>query len=335
MGVTIKQIAADLKLAISTVSKALSDSHEISPETKARVFEYAERMEYKPNPYASGLKDNRSRNIAVVLPEIADSFFASAIDGIEAAAQTKGYHVMIYLTHEDAQREHAIISELRHRRVDGVLISVVSNSSDIPHLQGLYEHGVPVVFFDRVHTAIDTANVVTNDFDSAYSAASLLIRKGCKRITFLALRGDLNIIKDRTAGYLKAINDHGIDTQLNPVLTCGHQEDETMTLIRQRLTQEDSPDGVICSSEKLTTQTYSVCHRLKISIPEDIKIIGFSHLPIASLLRPSLTTVTQPAFEMGRTAATLLLNALDKKRTILKKESIVLPSMLIERDSTG
>jgi LacI family transcriptional regulator len=193
---------------------------------------------------------------------------------------------------------------------------------------------VPIVFFDRVHPAIETANVVTNDFDSAYSAASLLLRKGCKRLTFLALRGDLNIIKDRTEGYLKAIKDHGSDLHLNPVLTCGHQDDETMSLIRERLTQIDPPDGFICSSEKLTTQTYSVCHSLKIAIPEKMRIIGFSHLPIANLLRPSLTTVTQPAFEMGRTAATLLLNALDKKRTKLTKESVVLPSKLMERESS-
>src|SRR5688500_7503960 len=125
MGVTIKQIAADLKLAVSTVSKALNDSHEISPETKARVFEYAAKMNYTRKQYASSLKRRRTGNIAVVLPEVSDSFFSSAIDGIEAVAQQKGYHVMVYLTHEDVKREQSIIKEFGNGRVDGVLMSVV------------------------------------------------------------------------------------------------------------------------------------------------------------------------------------------------------------------
>src|SRR6187551_172627 len=144
MGITIKQIAADLNLAVSTVSKALRDSYEISAETKTRVFEYASRLNYVPNLYASSLKRHRSGNIAVVLPEVADSFFSSAIDGIEEVAQSRGYHVMVYLTHEDVRREQSIVHEFRSGRVDGVLMSVVANEATRDHLVELGDRDMPL-----------------------------------------------------------------------------------------------------------------------------------------------------------------------------------------------
>jgi LacI family transcriptional regulator len=140
MAVTIKKIAKDLNLAVSTVSKALRDSHEISAETKARVFEYAAKMDYSPNPYASSLKGRRSGNIAVIVPEVADSFFSDAINGIEEIAKGKGYHVMIYLSHEDEALEQSIIHDLRNGRVDGVLISVVASESKANNIQDLSVH---------------------------------------------------------------------------------------------------------------------------------------------------------------------------------------------------
>jgi LacI family transcriptional regulator len=220
MGVTIKTIAADLNLAISTVSKALRDSHEISAETKTRVFEYASRLNYIPNPYASSLKRRRSGNIAVVLPEVADSFFSSAIDGIEEVAQEKGYHVMVYLSHEDLKREQSIIREFQNGRVDGVLMSVVANDANYDRSCELAAMKMPLVFFDRVCEDVKTACVVTNDFESGYSAAQHLIDRGCKRIAFLSIFGDLAIITHRQEGFRQAILKNGLDPQKNPVIYC-------------------------------------------------------------------------------------------------------------------
>jgi LacI family transcriptional regulator len=334
MSITIKKIAADLQLAVSTVSKALRDSHEISSETKARVFEYAARMDYTPNPYASSLKGRRSGNIAVVLPEIADSFFSSAIDGIEEVAQEKGYHVIVYLSHEDIKKEKSIVREFRNGRVDGVLMSVVANDIKDNHLQELGSISIPVVFFDRVSEDIKTSSVVTNDFESGYNAACHLISKGCTRIAFLSMSGDLTIIRHRLEGFRKAVSDHKLDPVRNPVIYCTNSEQENMTLIRKLLEVKKQPDGIIGSVEKVATQAYTVCHELKISIPQQIKIIGFSHLQIASLLNPPLTTITQPAFQMGKTAATILFNILEKKKSSLKHERVVIPSVLVERAST-
>lgn len=333
MGITIKQIAADLKLAVSTVSKALGDSHEISPETKARVFAYATKMDYKPNPYASSLKRGKSRNIAVVLPEVSDSFFSSAIDGIEKVAQEKGYHVMVYLTHEDVAREASIIREFRNGRVDGVLISVSAGEKKPEHLNDLSSVDLPVVFFDRVYEEFQATNVVTNDFESGYAAARHLISKGCKRLSFLSLEGSLGIIHNRQQGFQKALEESSIGTTKDTIITLGNDREENLKKLATIFKTKTRPDGVVGSVEKVAMQVYTVCHQTGLSIPKDVKVIAFSHLDIASLLNPSLTTITQPAFEMGKTAATILFKSLDKK-TALKKERIVLNSELIERGST-
>jgi LacI family transcriptional regulator len=334
MGVTIKKIAADLKIAVSTVSKALRDSHEISQDTKARILEYAAKMDYTPNPYASSLKGKRSGNIAVVLPEVADSFFSSAIDGIEEVAQQKGYHVMVYLTHEDVSREQSIIREFRNGRVDGVLMSVVANDNQTNHLDELSASETPLVFFDRVCERTKAARVVTDDFDSGYNATQLLIDKGCKRIAFLSMFKDLAITNQRQAGFEKAIRENDFHPEKNPIVYCTNNEADNIAQIKKLLKGKNRPDGIIGSVEKVTTQAYTVCHAIKLAIPDDVRIIGFSHLQIAALLNPSLTTITQPAFEMGKTAAKLLFKALEKKKIDLKNERIVIPSVLVERNST-
>jgi LacI family transcriptional regulator len=267
MGVTIKEIAADLKLAVSTVSKALRDSHEIGPETKARVFEYAARMHYIPNPYASSLKRRRSGNIAVVLPEVADSFFSSAIDGIEYVAQQKGYHVMVYLTHEDVKREMSIVNEFRNGRVDGVLMSVSGNETQAAHLLELGSGEMPLVFFDRVYEGMEAANVITNDFESGYLAATHLIEKGCKELCFLSIEGNLAIVRNRQAGFEKAINERNLDRKKNRVVHCTNNEGANITLLRDLFKSSDRPDGVVGSVEKVATQVYTVCHSIGLSIP--------------------------------------------------------------------
>lgn len=333
MSVTIRKIAEDLQLAVSTVSKALRDSHEISPETKQRVFSYAQKLDYIPNLYASSLKKRKTGNIAVVLPEVADSFFSQAINGIEAIAQEKGYHVMIYLTHEDLRKEESILRDFRSGRVDGVLISVSGGADSNSHIHDLCARNIPLVFFDRACEGIDASKVLTDDFESGFKAAQLLIEKGCTRIAFLAMSETLAIINHRQHGYEEALRQHGGLQPYN--LSCSNLESESYALIRETLSSgTNRPDGIVGSVEKLATLVYTVCNDLNLNIPRDIKVIGFSSLQIASLLNPSLTTITQPAFNMGKAAATFLFDTLEKKNTSLKTDTVILPSQLIERKST-
>src|SRR6266496_1579113 len=258
---TIKKLAHELNLSVGTVSKALKDSHEISIETKRKVHELVNKLNYVPNPYASSLRKRKSKTIAVVLPEVADSFFSLAINGIEAVAQDKGYHVLIYLTHENFSKEQSILKDFKSGRVDGILISVSRETTQGNHICDVQTLGIPVVF-------------------------------------------------------------------------CTNNEAYNYNAIKNLMSNKDHPDGLIASVEKLTITVYHVCNNLNLQIPQDVKVISFSNLSSALILNPSLTTITQPAFEMGEAAASLLFNALEKRNFILKGENIILPSVLNIRNST-
>jgi len=332
--VNLKKLAAELNLSVSTVSKALMNSHEISIETKERVLSLAKKLNYIPNPYASSLRRKTSKTIAVVIPEVADSFFSIAINGIESVAQDKGYHVLIYLTHENFLKEKAILNDFQSGRVDGVLMSVTSETVDTVHIHDLCSRGFPVIFFDRVCEDIETAKITTDDFESSYKATKHLIECGCRKIAFLSFSKSLSISNKRMEGYKQALADNKIKTDEADLIFCTNDDAYNYTLLRNVMAQKKHPDGIIASVEKLTTTVYLVCKELKRAIPRDVKIVSFSNLQSAVILNPALTTITQPAFEMGKAAATVLFRSLEKSGFNLKKEKYVIPSTLVIRDST-
>ena len=331
---SIRTIAEKLGLSIGTVSKALRDSHEISEETKKKVLAVVSELRYVPNPYASSLRRQKSKTIAVVLPEVTDSFFSLAINGIETVARERGYHVLIYLTHESFEREAAILKEFQSGRVDGILISVSGETCESNHINQVIDEGVPVVFFDRVCEDVKTAMITTDDFESGYKAASHLANQGCKRIAFLQIASGLSIINKRLEGYKKALEEKTLEHSDADIIKCSDDIESNYELIRKIVTKKNRPDGIIASVEKLTTPVYKACKESGINIPDDIKLISFTNLQTALILDPPLTTITQPAFEMGKTAATLLFNALEKSNFILNGKRVVIPSALIEREST-
>lgn len=328
-------LAKELRLSVSTVSKVFTDSHEISEQTKQKVLELAKKLNYVPNPYASSLRKRKSKTIAVVLPEVADSFFSVAINGIESVAREKGYHVLIYLTHERFDREQAILTDFQSGRVDGVLISVSNETTNDAHISDMMQRGIPVVFFDRVCEETATTRITTNDRESGYLAAQHLIEQGCERIAYLTISERLSISRNRLTGCRQALAAHNLPFQDNDLVLCTDDEAENYAIIKKLLRRKDRPEGIIASVEKLTAGIYLACKELKVAIPEDIKVISFSNQSAAPILNPSLTTITQPAFEMGKMAASVLFNNLKKSDTSLKAETIIVPSVLIPRESTG
>lgn len=333
-GITIKQLAKELNLSVSTVSKAFQDSYDISPQTKERVLALAKKLNYQPNPYASSLRKQKSNTIAIVIPEIANNFFALAIRGIESVAQEKGYHVLIYLTHEDHAKEVAFTQHLLSGRVDGVLMSLTDGTRKHDHLEQLQQKGIPIVFFDRIYEELPTAQVTTNDFDSGYAATSHLIEQGCRRIAHLYLSKNLSIGNRRKEGYLKALNDHKLPVQESLLVACSDNATTNYELIHRLLKSPNRPDGIFSSFEKLALLTYQACEKLHLSIPGDIKIISFSNLETAPLLNPSLSTITQPAYEIGQKAAALLFRALEKGHPSLPPRHFIVDSVLVKRRST-
>lgn len=331
--VNIKSLAKELNLAISTVSKALRDSHEVREETKKRVWALAEKRNYQPNVFAAGLRAQKSNTIAVIFPELANSFFSLAIKGIEEVAKEQNYHVLIYPTHECKEQEVAFTNRLLDGRVDGAMISLSRGTTNYDHLINLNQK-VPIVLFDRIIDEIDILKVTTNDYESAFIATEHLIKNGCKEILYLEALKFTSAGQMRLKGHLEALKTFNIPYNKNLILDCDQSEQETRFHIKQVLST-CKPQGILSSIESLATQCYDICKELAIAIPKDVKIVSFSNLETAHLWNPALTTITQPAFEIGREAATILFQLLNKNQLDFEFKNVVLESTFIQRSSSS
>jgi LacI family transcriptional regulator len=218
--VNIKQLAKALNLSTSTVSRAFRDNSDINKETKERILEMAKELNYQPNHHASNLREQRSRTIAVIVPEMANNFFSQAIHGIERIARERGYHILIYATDDDYQKEVSFIRHLHNGRADGIIMSVSGEANDHNYLNELTQKRLPLVFFDRVYEDIITPRVITNDYDSSFSATQHLIKQGCTRIAYLVINKNLSIGKFRMQGYIDALLKYKIPYDESLVIDC-------------------------------------------------------------------------------------------------------------------
>ncbi len=332
--INLKKLASELSVSISTVSKSLRNSHEIGADTKKKVLEKAAEMGYKPNPYASYMRNQKSKTIALVIPEMINSFFLQVINGAESVAREKDYHLLIYITHEDAKKEISIINHLQNGRVDGIIMSLSSTTNDYTHLTECISNNIPIFFFDRICHEIETVKVTTDDFGGGFTATEHLIQSGCKNIAYLSVSEKLSIDYKRMQGYLEALDKHNIKFDKSKIVKCTNDDKANYKRIRKLLSGPGKVDGVFASIEKLGLMTYSVCRELNLNIPRQVKVICFSNLATADFLSPPLTTITQPANEMGVAAASQLFKYLDKKGAQMFNENIIIKSALTVRGST-
>ena len=331
--IDIKRLAKELNLSPSTVSRSLRDSHEISDSTKQRVRELAQQLNYQPHPYASSLRKSKSKTIGIVVPEVANNFFARVFNGIEQKAQENDYHALIYLTHDSYEKEVSILNHLQRGRVDGVIMSLSANTQNFDHLTALIEADIPVVFFDRVAEDIATTKITTNDVEIGYKATEHLVQQGCKRIAHITTALHLSTTRRRKEGYLKACEEYNLPIEDELIVECYTDEDadEKLTAL---LSSPNRPDGIFSAVEKLSLVPYKICKKLGIRIPEELKLISFSNMEAADILVPSLTTIPQPAFEIGKEAATVLLNSLEKKKIAIPNAYVTFASEIVPRESS-
>ena len=332
--INLKILASELQVSISTVSKALRDSYEIGPETKHKVLAKAKELGYKPNPYASYMRHQKSKTIALIIPEMTNSFFLNVIDGAESVATENDYHLLIYITHEDAQKEKRILNHLQNGRVDGIIMSLSSSVEEYDHLHECIENNIPIIFFDRICHEIETIKITTDDFTSGFIATEHLIKNGCKKIAYLSIAENLSIDNKRMQGYSEALSKYDIEFDKSRIVRCSNDDKNNYKKIKQLLNSKTGIDGVFSSIEKFALSTYSACKDLGLSIPDDVKVISFSNIATADFLSPALTTITQPAHEMGVKAASELFKYLDKKRYNIPNENFIIKSTLTIRESS-
>jgi LacI family transcriptional regulator len=336
--ITIKDIATALNLSVSTVSKALRDSYEISENTKKLVNEYALEHNYRPNPIAQSLKQGHSKSIGIVVSTIENQFFSQVINGIESVAYEAGFNVIITQTHESYDLEVKNVGHLTHHSIDGLLISLSTETKDVEYLQKLHRQGLPIVFFDRISDEIETHKVISDNFKGSYDATRHLLDSGYKRIAHITNPPNISITKERFAGYQKALEEAGMPIDEEIIIHCPHggrDIGEVENALTQLLSLKDKPDAIFTTSDRITTTTLFLLNKLKIRIPHEIALIGYTNTTLADVLNPSLSSVYQPGFEMGQKATQKLLELILAKRPVHEFETIVLPTQLVTRDSTA
>lgn len=327
--ITIKDLARILGISVSTVSRALKDHPDISLKTKKAVQELAKELQYRPNEIALSLKNRKSKIIGIIVPKLVHHFFSSVIDGVENIAYDNGYQVMIYNSDENYEREVLLTQSILSFRLDGLIISMSKETTDFSHFEKLEQYGIPMVFFDRVPELL-VNKVIFDDYQGAYDAVNHLIEQGCRNIAHLGASEQMDIGRKRLAGYKAALEAHGIPYDSSMVVVCDNF-DEAIPATQKLLQDHPYLDGIFAVNDLTGIGATKGARLLGKSVPEDIKIIGFTNEISSAVCAPSLSTVDQRGTEMGEEACKLLLESIQRDQPPQTK---VVKADLILRNST-
>ncbi len=331
---TIIDIAKKLKISASTVSRALNNHPDIKPETKDLVKNTAKKLNYFPNPIARSLKNKRSNVIGVIVPEIKHDFFSSAISGIEEVAYHSGYIILVCQSNESYEREVVNTTALMQQRVAGLIVSISQNTRNGNHFKSLINMGIPLVFFDRACSDISASKVIIDDSKSAFKAVSYLIERGRKKIAHFSGPKVLKICEQRLKGYKDALKKANIPINSKLIRFGGLHELDGYNSMDALIKENIIPDSVFAVNDPVAIGAFQRIKEAGLKIPEDIAIVGFSNNKTSSLVEPSITTVDQPSFEMGKKASEILIEMIEKKETKKNRKTLVLEARLIVRNST-
>lgn len=334
--VTLKQIAKELDVSISTVSKSLRDSPEISEDTRQKVQAFAKLYNYKPNLIALSLKNKKTKTIGVIIPEIVHHFFATVISGIEHVANEQGYNVIVTLSDESFDKEVINMEMLANGSIDGFIMSLskeTQHKKDFHHITEVINQGMPVVMFDRVTNDILCDKVIIDDNLAAYEAVQDLIDKGFKKIALITTVDYVSVGKLRTDGYIKALktNNIAVDPKLilkiEDIDICEHQIEE--------LINNNEIDAVFAVNELFAVTAIKAAKKINLKVPEDISVIGFTDGIISKYSSPSITTVSQNGIKMGGKAAKMLIERLESEQEEDEHyKTEVIETHLVLREST-
>lgn len=329
--VTLKELAKLLNVSVSTVSKALNDSPEISEKTIQRVKELAVLHNYRPNPTAVNLKSSKSGTIAVIVPNISNSFFAKVMSGIEEEAQKQGLQVITYISNESYEREKQISDMVSAGFVDGVLIAPAEETQKLKrfdHFRELLEYEIPVVFYDRINVDIPVDKVGVDDEESIFQAVKMFEENGLKRIGLVSAIHHLDVGNLRIRGYKSAMNQLG----LNPDVEASENIEELLLKIGELINRKK--EGIICTDIMSTRLVARVAYEKKLNIPGDLKLLGYVNEDVAPYLAPSISYIDQHPKTLGETALQLLHNRINKTTTEVRPQKEIIKTTLVHLEST-
>ncbi len=339
--VTLKDIAAKLKLAPSTVSRALNDHPAIGDDTKKTIKKLAEELDYQPNPMALGLLQKKSNTIGVIVPEITSHFFSAIITGIQDVVGPTEYNIMICISNESYEEEVTLVKKLSKMRVDGILVSPSSGTKSFEHFKNLQKNDVPVVVFDRDCPGLESDKVLVDDYSGALQAVEYLIRSGCKRIAHLGGPLNLSTTKHRLQGYLDALEKNKVPLRKDYIQHVkGFSHKDGIKPTKKLLELDDAPDAIFAINDNIAASAMHVAKKMGLAIPDDISIVGFDDEPHSLYFSPALSTVWQPVYSLGMLSARILLQRIKNKNSkeefrmeVFKPELVVRASS--REDSDG
>lgn len=338
--VTLKELAKELNMSVSTVSKALNDSYEISESTKQRVKEVALKHNYRPNTLAKYLKLGRSNNIGVIISSIGSPFQAQIVEALHSSAVSNDFNLIMMQSQDSEEIEKKAINTLINHGVEGILISPAFENSNLQLLTQLHKSTCPIVIFDRLNYNLDTYKVGVNGRKSVYQATEELIRIGRKNIAVLCGK-NIGVTRERLRGYMQALQDHQIEMINEYIIYCNYNNSlqgidaDLENKLRRLLASDNPPNAILGTTDTLTTRVLGILSDMNVRVPEQVAVIGFANTDIANSLNPSLSTIRQPTYEMGRTAISKLIKLINTKyREQVDFEEILLESRIDLRKST-
>lgn len=337
--VTLKQIAKELDVSISTVSKALRNSIEISEDTRQKVQAFAKLYNYRPNNIALSLKNKKTKTIGIIIPEIVHHFFATVISGIEQVANENGYNVIVCLSNESFDKEVINMEMLANGSIDGFIMSLSKETQlkkDFHHITEVINQGMPVVMFDRITNDVLCDKVIIDDQQAAYDAVEFLISKGFKNIALVTTVDYVSVGKLRTEGYLNALRIHGIPVNENMIVKIEDIENSASKI--EKLFEENMPDAIFAVNELFAVTSIKLATKRGLKVPDDISVIGFTDGIISEFSTPSITTVSQNGIKMGGAAAKMLIDRLEMEEEEEENEQYkteLIETHLVERESTA
>jgi LacI family transcriptional regulator len=331
---TIEDIANALNISASTVSRALNDHPKISIKTKEGVWEKAREMQYQPNIIASSLRKGKANTVGMIVPRINRHFFSNVINGVESILNPAGYNLIVCQTEEKIAKEITNIKTLISNRVSGILLSLSTETNDYKHLLKVISSNIPLVLFDRVTDRLNVSRVENDDETASFEMTSHLIEQGCRNIYWMGGPRSLSIYKNRFEGYTKALNAHGMITDIKKCLEGIPTLEEGYNMMLKLIAKNKLPDGLFCTSDYMAMGVIQACQERGISIPTQIAVAGYSNEPFAALISPKLTTVEQFSEEVGKAAAELMLEELlFEGAGFQPKKKVILPKIIIRESS--
>lgn len=330
--ITIREVAQSLNISISTVSRALRDTYDVSQSTRQRVLDKVNELNYKPNYSAIGLVQGKTHNIGIILPLVTNYYFSTVITGIQQIAYNRDYNVTLYLTNDSQEKELQVIQNLPMGSLDGLLVSTSFRSDAFGYYHKIIKDGYPVVFFDRSVAGVHTSRVLQDDFNGAYEATRHLIASGYTKIAHITGPKEMIITQKRLEGYKQALRRHKLPINDQWIIHSGFSQEWGEQDTLQLLDCRNKPDAIFAINDRKAIGAIVVLKEKNIQIGADFGVVGFTNDPMSAIISPTLTTVAEPAFQVGKTSCELLLKHLQRK--YFEPEEIILPGKLYIRQST-